>query len=99
MTRIGKHLALMSAIAMMTGGMDVIGRREVDIDTRPANPVIPKGCKEYWFNEHGSILSSYKGRPSLNSEYSFYCIAINIKSAKKKFDKWKFLNPSPSNVN
>ena len=36
--------------------------------------VIPKGCKEYFFNETG---------------YVFSCVASNLKNATRKFDNFK----------
>ena len=39
----------------------------------PKEPVIPKGCKEYFFGE-------------------FKCVAINEKSAEKKYKKWQLAN-------
>lgn len=44
------------------------------IDTTPAQKVIPKGCKEYYFGHH--------------PDEQWSCIAINEKSARKKYDKW-----------
>lgn len=48
----------------------------------------PKGCKEYFFNEAGDFYNG-EGRPMLKSETVFYCHAINDKSAKSKFKRWK----------
>jgi hypothetical protein len=53
-----------------------------DIDTTPKEPVIPKGCSQYFFNKNG-------GYNTVKDDYTvFICIASNYKSAKKKFDKW-----------
>jgi hypothetical protein len=43
----------------------------------------PKGAKEYWFNDRGEFSSERM----LKSDVVFSCIAINDKSAKKKFEK------------
>lgn len=43
---------------------------------------IPKGCKEYFFNHLGEFLNKNDGI------YAFKCVAINDKSAIKKFEKW-----------
>jgi hypothetical protein len=52
-----------------------------DIDVTPFK-VIPKGCKEYWFNKHGGFTT--EGSVSV----VYYCIASSDKAAKKKFKKF-----------
>lgn len=47
----------------------------------PPRP-IPKGCKEYFFNYLGDFINHNDG------VYAFRCIALNDKSAIKKFEKW-----------
>lgn len=47
--------------------------RPEDIDVKPKEPVIPKGCKKYVFKESFGTLE---------------VIAINEKSALKKYKKW-----------
>lgn len=47
--------------------------RPEDIDVKPKEPVIPKGCKKYVFKESFGTLE---------------VIAMNEKSAMKKYNKW-----------
>lgn len=60
------------------------------INTNPIQPLPPKGCKEYWFNQYGT-LSIYGMR---KDEVDFYCMAMNEKSARRKFNNWKIKNKS-----
>lgn len=76
---------------MMMGDM---GRgndlRPEDIDTHPAQPVIPKGCKEYWFNTNGGFSNGdFNTRPILKTDVVYYCIASSDAAAKKKFEKFE----------
>lgn len=48
---------------------------------------IPNGCKEYFFNHLGEFLNKNDGL------YAFKCVAINDKSAIKKFEKWATNQP------
>jgi hypothetical protein len=50
-----------------------------DIDFNPKKPPIPKGCKEYFFNQEGKFST-------IESEIVFKCVAVNDKSAIKKFN-------------
>ena len=47
--------------------------RPEDIDVSPKEPIIPKGCKKYVFKESFGTLE---------------VIAMNEKSAMKKYNKW-----------
>lgn len=53
-----------------------------DIDLTPKKSPIPKGCKEYSFNQDGKFTT-------IESEIVFKCVAINEKSAIKKFNRTK----------
>jgi hypothetical protein len=77
----GKMGAL-ATMAMMLGGLGGVDgfrygskekRKDKDIDLRPKNPPIPKGCQKYVFKESFGTLE---------------VIAINEKSAMKKYNKW-----------
>lgn len=58
------------------------------IDFTPAIPPIPKGCKEYAFDIHGEF--SKDGYPKmLRVDVVFKCIALNDKSAIRKFKNRK----------
>jgi len=84
-----KNIALLAAFAMM-GGLSA-NSQDIEIDNvgiKPQNTPIPKGAKEYWFNENGGFSTEKMRR----DEIVFKCIAINDKSAKKKFEKWKLTN-------
>jgi hypothetical protein len=64
--------------------------RSEDIDTHPAQPVIPKGCKEYWFNTNGGFTNGLSGPEKiLKTDVVYYCIASSDAAAKKKFDKFE----------
>lgn len=54
-----------------------------DIDFTPKQPPIPKGAKIYHFDEVGNCLYDVEHETAV-----FKCIAINEKSAIKKFSKW-----------
>jgi hypothetical protein len=61
------------------------GKQKIgDIDFSPKEPPIPKGCKEYFFTQNGGF-STDKMR---KDECVFKCVAMNDKSAKKKFQKY-----------
>lgn len=74
-------LGLLAMTAALIGGgfgMDGMGNernatRPEDIDTTPKEPIIPKGCKKYVFKESFGTLE---------------VIAMNEKSAMKKYNKW-----------
>ncbi len=57
--------------------------RPEDIDVKLKRSIIPKGCKKYYFDEVGNCLYDVKHDTAV-----FSCIAINEKSAIKKFSKW-----------
>jgi hypothetical protein len=61
-----------------------------DVLRRKPEPVIPKGCKQYFFTLTGSIYSE------ANSNTVFNTIASSEKSAIKKFDKWYNQNTQPN---
>lgn len=68
------HLAqLLLASAMMSGDFRD-NSFNIHTPVRRAEKVIPKGCKEYSFGHH--------------PDEQWSCIAINKKSARKKYNKW-----------
>jgi hypothetical protein len=82
----GKLGLLAMTAALIGGGFGMDNERNSirpeDIDTTPKEPVIPKGCSQYFFNKNG-------GYNTVKDSYTvFVCIASNYKSAKKKFNKW-----------
>ena len=78
------QLAMLAmSMAMMPQGTNFRDTRSEDIPFEPKHPVIPKGCKEYFFNEYG-IYSMVEDRGTM-----FKCVASNSKIAIKKFNKWK----------
>ena len=72
-----KNLGLLTALALMLGSAGSAQNsndlRPEDIDVKPKEPVIPKGCKKYVFKKSFGTLE---------------VIAMNEKSAMKKYDKW-----------
>lgn len=72
-----KNLGLLTALALMSGGFGSAENsndlRPRDIDVKPKEPVIPKGCKKYVFKESFGTLE---------------VIAMNEKSAIRKYNKW-----------
>lgn len=86
--KLTKNLAsiLMAASIMQTMGSPMYGSTNdlepKDIDLEPKKPLIPKGCKEYFFNSLGDFINTNDGL------YDFKCVAISDKSAIKKFNKW-----------
>jgi hypothetical protein len=51
----------------------------------PKEKPIPRGAKEYFFNAQGEFSTEQM----LKTETVFKCVAINDKSAIKKFERWK----------
>lgn len=79
-------IALMSSMFETNAGYGAEGKNPTtpkDINPN-SKQVIPKGCKEYWFNEKGYF--STEGMRY--DEIVFKCIASNGKVAKNKFEKW-----------
>ena len=46
--------------------------------------IVPKGCKTYYFDRYGQ----YRFDQMTNIELVFSCVALNEKSAFKKYNKW-----------
>jgi hypothetical protein len=77
-------LAMLSIMAAMMGGNSspYDGIETKEIDAKPKEPPIPKGCQRYFFNANG-------GYNTKRDSYTiFECVASNYKQAKKKFDKF-----------
>ena len=88
-----KNIHALLAMAMIG---DIMVNNDLSTPNKGTNPngevlnkknvkkIIPRGCKEYFFNDDGFCYNAKK-----NNEYSFSCIAMSEKSATKKFNKWK----------
>jgi hypothetical protein len=75
--------SIMMAAAMLsldTSNSNTIKTSIDDIDFTPKKSPIPKGCKEYSFNQDGNFTT-------IESEIVFKCIAISEKSAIKKYNR------------
>lgn len=79
------EIALMVAL-MASSGENVFmsGNSEEATIYLPKEPPVPKGCKEYFFDKYGW----YSTEKMLKSETVFKCVALNNKSAKKKYQNW-----------
>ena len=69
-------LGMLAVMAAMMGGGYAENSNDLapqDIDVKPKEPIIPKGCKKYVFKESFGTLQ---------------VIAMNEKSAMKKYNKW-----------
>jgi hypothetical protein len=83
-----KNIATMYALAAMMGDNTmphITINPKTGKEVPPIIPPIPKGCKQYFFNQDGEF-STEKMR---KDECVFICIASNDKTAKKKFNKWQ----------
>lgn len=81
-----KNTNILLAMALMMGGnMSDISQGPIDIE--PKNAPLPKGVKDYWFAADGRFANDTT-KPMRKDETVFHCIAVNDKSAKKKFKKW-----------
>lgn len=56
------------------------------VSKKPIKKVVPKGCNKYYFTKSGNM--SIEGETYSDVNYVFDCIAMNEKSARKKFDKF-----------
>jgi hypothetical protein len=75
--------SIMMAAAMLsldTSNSNTIKTSIDDIDFTPKKSPIPKGCKEYSFNQDGNFTT-------IESEIVFKCVAISEKSAIKKYNR------------
>jgi len=82
MSRMKGYLAMAMAMSMMAGKMPMLEKEPVIVSTEKRPPA---GTKEYFFN----ALGEFSTDKMLKSECVFKCVAINDKSAVKKFNKWK----------
>ncbi len=80
-------LGLLTAMAIMSGGLDVMGmgegKSDKKIDITPKVPPVPKGCQRYFFNANGGYNTE------LDVHTVFDCVAASFKSAQRKFNNWK----------
>ncbi len=81
-----KHLGLLAMTAAMCGGLPQHGFDNCiepeDISVEPKKKIIPKGCKEYFFNPNGYCNMV----EDVHTVYT--CVAMNRKSAYNKFKQW-----------
>jgi hypothetical protein len=77
MSGMKNKIGLLAALSLMSGifgsAKNSNNLRPSDIDITPKEPQIPKGCKKYVFKESFGTLE---------------VIAINERSATKKYNKW-----------
>lgn len=59
-------------------------RKVIIIDGKLPTAPIPKGAKEYYFDERGEFVDF-----PIEGFTTFKCIAINDSNAKRKFNNWK----------
>jgi hypothetical protein len=87
-----KHVELTSIYAM-AAAMSALDspsmmhneRSNPNLECTPPKKVVTKGCKEYQFAGNGE-LTRYE------DVTRFRCIALNLKTARRKFIKWEKLN-------
>lgn len=83
MSKMKSTLGMLFMAVAMCEQINSDGRAWSD-DLKP-EPPIPKGCKEYFFNRDGDFSTE----KMLKSECVFKCVALNDKSAIRKFNTWK----------
>ena len=74
---------MMMAAAMLLSDTPIGNNKKTsidDIDLTPKKSPIPKGCKEYSFNQDGKFTT-------IESEIVFKAVAISEKSAIKKYNR------------
>ena len=72
-------------MAMLINQPDSFSHNPIyELPSATKDPIIPKGCKEYWFDKNGE-LPNWAGR----GDVVFKCVAANEKSAIRKFNNWK----------
>lgn len=79
-------IGMLTLIAAMMGGNYAENSNDLqlkDIDVKPKEPIIPKGCKKYVFKESFGTLE---------------VVAMNKKSAMKKYNKWYDANTLKPNT-
>ena len=79
-----KFGALASMIIAMAANIDnnYSDYKDDELSKIDNKPVVPNGCKKYYFNNEGIFISD-------DVDFYFTCIAINESSAKKKFNRRK----------
>lgn len=81
-------LIMMAIAASMSEGSSTMFTGGGEDDARvylPIEPKLPKGTREYFFNNVGEFSTE----SMLKSETVFKCCAINDKNAVKKFNRWQ----------
>jgi hypothetical protein len=89
---------MMTLAAMFAGGSIERDRREYienpdkkqDYILVPKRNPIPKGHSEFWFDKNGQ-------QTRLKAETVFYCTALNLKNAQRKFKKFISNNGNTGN--
>ena len=83
MSKMKGYLGMAMMMAAMAGGPSIRSTfHETDVlHPEPLFKVIPKGCKEYFFNDKGEYSTDHM----LKTECVFKCYALNDKSAIRKF--------------
>ena len=83
-----KNLTALLAMAMFAEGMSNPHPTKTRTSIkREKKKIIPKGCKQYHFRESGNF--DLDGEQYNDIKYIFTCVAMNDKSAVRKFNKRK----------
>lgn len=79
---------ILLAAAIMETNLSGAKYTEPNYTEPKREPIIPKGCKEYYFDRYGW----YRTNEDEITDVVFKCIASNNKVAMRKFVKWEFKN-------
>lgn len=82
-------MATMLGSFAQTSEIDYYGQ-ERKTSSKPKEPIIPKGCKEYHFTRSGRFDTTENMWNDIH--YVFSCYASNDKNAVRKFEKWDSKN-------
>ena len=81
-----KNLVAQEFMSMVASEDDLMFQKEQErnFPKKMKRPIVPKGCKTYYFDRYGQ----YRFDQMTNIELVFSCVALNEKSAFKKYNKW-----------
>ena len=81
-----QSLMMLGLMGMMTSEEDLMFQKEQKrtFPKKVKKKIVPKGCKTYYFDRYGQ----YRFDQMTNIELVFSCVALNEKSAFKKYNKW-----------
>ena len=93
-----RTLSAFTAMFAMVAASDMYGGKtgpktpkSVKFDASKPEPVVPKGCEMYSFDQRGNFTT----KKMRESEVVFKCIASNVKNAIKKFRAFADANGIP----